>query len=389
MVQLKGITWDHVRGYGGLSAVTRIIEKKLSDIHVQWDVHSLADFSAKSIADVAKEYDLIVYDHPFVGDVWADNVLVDLTPYLDPENIQELKNDVVGNGVNLYRYKGGLWGLPLDAACQVAVYRPDLCTDIGVDENALKKSTLDKIIEHVRSSGKQIAIAYSGVSSIMTFFTLCYKMGHPPFQSSNILVPDSVGEKAIAVMKIILDASPSEVLDWDTITCLENMSARKDLVYCPYIFGFSAYSTDTYISKYQYQPLVFIDNPLPSNWSCAGGIIGGAGIGVSRNCIDIQSAVSVAQELMKFDIQKPMALNMSQPSRHSVWIDYEVNKFTRNFYSNTIQSIENGYLRPRDPGFVPKQDEAGRCIECHLRKATANVKIMRDLKDILLTDRQE
>jgi len=376
MVYLKGIACLH--------AATPVLQERFPDINIDWDIHSLADFSAKPIAETAKEYDLIVFDHPFVGDAWRDNALIDLTDYLKAEDIQQLKNDVVDSSVNIYAYQGGLWGLPLDSACQIAVHRPDLCDDIGLAHNTLDRMTLDEIIGKVQSSGKQIAIAFSGVSTVMTFFTLCYKMGFPPFQTSNLIVPDSVGKKAVQIMKNILNASPPDILDWDTIACLENMSIRSDLVYCPYIFGFSAYSTDTYTSSDKYHPLIFTDNPLPAAGSNRGGIIGGAGVGISSDCVDKQSAAKIALELMKPDIQKMMALNMAQPSRRSAWVDEEVNRSSRDFYINTIESIDNGYLRPRDPGFVPKQDEAGRCLEDHLRKGSDNIKIIQELNEILL-----
>ena len=59
MITLKGIAWDHPRGYAGLLAVNDAIAAELGTARIDWQVNSLQDFSAASLAATAERYDLI------------------------------------------------------------------------------------------------------------------------------------------------------------------------------------------------------------------------------------------------------------------------------------------------------------------------------------------
>lgn len=388
MTELVGIAWDHPRGYAGLRAVNARLEEELG-VTVRWEVHSLAEFSAASIAAVAERYDLVVYDHPFVGDVSAGGVLVDLSRYLAPQRLAELRRDTVGHGMALFDWDGGLWGLPIDAAVQVAAFRPDLCAKAGLDAASLADASLDAIIDALAGTGKKIAISFGSVGSIMVFFTLCNQLGAPPFARGDEIVPRPVGEAAIAIMRQICDASPRDVLDWDSIACLEAMARRDDLAYCPCIFGFSAYSADGYGQADGRHPLVFTGGPLLQDGVAAGGIIGGAGIGVSAGCADPERAAAYAARLMDGDIQLAMGMALAQPGRRSVWRSVALNAISRNFYANTLAVIDGGYVRPRWPGWVPRQDAAGHCLESHLRKRSDADVILSDLDAIFFGNAED
>jgi hypothetical protein len=52
--------------------------------------------------------------------------LVDWTHVLPPDQLQGLHRDSLGSCLDSYRSGGGLWGLSIDAAAQVAAVRPDL-----------------------------------------------------------------------------------------------------------------------------------------------------------------------------------------------------------------------------------------------------------------------
>lgn len=381
MIELRGLAWDHPRGIAGLHAVSPQIEARLG-VRLTWDVHSLADFSAADISQTASRYDLVIYDHPFVGDVSQGGHLVDLSEYLDAAFLADLRADTVGHGVELFEYDGGQWGLPLDAAVQVAAFRPDLCAHAGFDADALAGAPLGDVLDKLAREGLRVAISFHGVGATMCFFTFCYQLGAPPFATPGRMVNAETGAAAYDVMRRIRDAGPPEILDWDSIAALEAMATREDLAWCPCVFGFSAYSTDAYGATDGRRPLAFTDGPVPSGGRGPGAIIGGAGIGVSASSAHPDKAAQVVGALMARDIQRDMGLNLAQPGRRSTWQDPEVNRATRDFFRNTLATMEAGYIRPRAPGFVPRQDHSGHVLEQHLRRDSDASTVLADLEAI-------
>ena len=77
-ITLKGLTWDHPRGYapliGGIPNTKSSIPKSKS----QWDRRTLREFGEAPIEQYLDRYDLLIVDHPFVGFAAAHGVLIDL-----------------------------------------------------------------------------------------------------------------------------------------------------------------------------------------------------------------------------------------------------------------------------------------------------------------------
>lgn len=381
MITLKGLTWDHPRAIDGLVAATREVERTLGTVRVTWDTHSLDDFSANPIGETIGDYDFVIYDHPFIGDVSRDRVMLDLSRHLDPGFIAELEADAVGYGVDIYRNEAGLWALPIDAACQVAAFRPDLCARAGLNTESLRDLPLPEIIARLRAAGLKLAISFAGVGALMSFFTICYKLGASPFAEGR-MVPPEAGHAAIATMHAIIDASPHEVLDWISITALEEMARRDDLAFCPYIFGFSPYAMQPYGYEDGRRPLVFNASPAPKGRRTPGGIIGGAGIGISARTKHPEAAATFLMALNSRAAHVVMAANRSQPGRRSTWLDPKINHLSLGFYRNTLEDIDQGYIRPRVPDFVARQTAAGACLEHHLRRKTVADAVLADLEEI-------
>ncbi len=126
MRRLRGMTWDHPRGYQPLAENVARFAAAHPDIEVSWSRRSLRDFGVQPVEVLAERYDLIVIDHPFCGRARATGCLRDLRPLFPAAFFAMLGRESVGPAARSYHYGGGIWGLPTDAACQVASYRPDL-----------------------------------------------------------------------------------------------------------------------------------------------------------------------------------------------------------------------------------------------------------------------
>ena len=79
-----GLTWDHPRGFNALSAAAqRVAPSGL----LHWAKHPLEDFESRPIGDVAARFDLIVLDHPHIGEASALGCLRPLDEIFRPDEL--------------------------------------------------------------------------------------------------------------------------------------------------------------------------------------------------------------------------------------------------------------------------------------------------------------
>ena len=300
MTSLRGITWDHPRGYQGLYAATNAYHELRPDVRIEWEKHSLHHFESHPIADLAEKYDFIILDHPFMGDAYAQQCLVDLSDFSVEIGLEELSSDVVGQSYESYLYGGGLWALPLDASCQMALYRPDLLNAVG---EAAPTGMAE--MRNLAKKGR-FAIGLNGVHSFTLFLAICVDIGTAPSTMPDYpLVPEDIGLEALEILRELASWCPDEALDWNSIATLEAMSHRDDLLYCPYVFGFSSYSHESVKRGH----LTFTNVPRISGPSSRGSVIGGTGLAMSRRCESVREAVSFASFATSREVQKAMALH--------------------------------------------------------------------------------
>ena len=76
-IMLKGMTWSHPRGYDPMVACSAIWQEK-TGVEIDWDKRSLQDFESYPVEELARAYDLIVIDHPHVGQITAEGCLAPL-----------------------------------------------------------------------------------------------------------------------------------------------------------------------------------------------------------------------------------------------------------------------------------------------------------------------
>jgi hypothetical protein len=65
---LRGITWDHSRGFTSIVAAAQRFEELHPDIDLVWEKRSLQAFADASMAQLAERFDLIVMDHPHTAE---------------------------------------------------------------------------------------------------------------------------------------------------------------------------------------------------------------------------------------------------------------------------------------------------------------------------------
>ncbi len=124
-ITLKGMTWNHPRGYDPMVACARLWQEQ-TGVAVSWDKRSLQDFETYPVEELARAYDLIVIDHPHVGQITRETCLAPLDRPEKAAEADALRAGSLGASFPSYTWKGRQWALPIDAAAQVQAFRPDL-----------------------------------------------------------------------------------------------------------------------------------------------------------------------------------------------------------------------------------------------------------------------
>lgn len=372
-MELVGITWNHPRGYEGLELATERYLETRPDLTIRWDRHSLRDFESHPLPALAEKYDFIILDHPFMGDAQKEQCLFDLSNYEQPLQLEQLSSDVVGKSLETYRYEGALWALPIDAASQTAVYRKDL----------LKEQQLPKTLDDIRQLAKtnKVALALHSVHAFNIFAAICANLGFPLNTVADKhadFVDSDIGTEALDILKELASYCPEEAVRWNAIDCLEAMSERNDLPYAPYVFAYSSYSG----AKANRNRLTFTRVPSMRGDDFSGAVIGGTGIAISKKCQQIDEALSFVKFVTSVEIQLLMGLHNGQPTRRSSWLNHELNNQYDQFYTNTLTTIESAYVRPRFPGFIRIQNEAGKVIEDFLTESGSSKETVQKVNKI-------
>src|ERR1700758_3226074 len=215
-ITLKGLTWDHPRGFAPLLGGIPEYEEQNPEVKIQWDRRTLRQFGEAPIEQYLDRYDLIIVDHPFVGFAAVHGVLVDLNPFLSAAENVTLAPDSVGPSWESYRYVEGLWALPVDAATQVASYRPDLLEQLS--SSPPKK--FDEVLQFgktARANGKFIAVAACPIDAISLFFTMTANLGHPIAENADPFVEPAIARVALECLHALIAIAHPPSTDWNPI----------------------------------------------------------------------------------------------------------------------------------------------------------------------------
>jgi multiple sugar transport system substrate-binding protein len=357
MIYLRGITWSHRRAVDPLIATLPAFRRRHPEVEIAWEQRPLHGFEFTPVDRLAEGYDFIILDHPFCGEIAASGCLRPLDDLLTPE----LSAGFVGPSLASYRYRERLWALPVDAACQVAVARPDLLQRLDRPAPASWPEMME-LGARARAQGTYLAIALQGVHSLMTFFTLCANLGRPcGAHSDGPFVDHDAGRRALAALHQLLAFCPPEALDWNSIALHDAMVARDDLVFCPAVYCYA-----TYAEADIRRPLRFFDLPGLESASPRGSTLGGTGLGVSARTSE-PAALAYAAFLMEAATQKAFATHHGQPARREAWEDAAVDARFAGCFHATRATMEQAWIRPRHAGYLAFQARGGELVEAHLR----------------------
>ena len=358
MKTLRGITWNHTRGYAPLAVTAKVWNDFHPDVTIQWDIRSLWSFGEEGLDQLARQYDLLLVDHPFMGTAARgpasrSGLFVPLADHVPSQELATLRSQSAGQSFASYEYDGHVWALAVDAASQVSVARMDWFAREG---RPLPQSW-DEVIALAKETGK-VAMPMAPMGLLGAFFSLYANQFNSPFSADDDWqIADEKARFVLDQLAALYNLIGPDYLKQYPVALLNRMAQTDELIYMPITYGYANYGMAGYVRH----PLTF--GPLPGPRP-AGATLGGVGIAVSASSEHIDTAVAYSRWVAGAECQSTLyALSGGQPANRIAWESPLLNSLTNNFYRNTQETLEKAFVRPRFDGFHHFQTEAARLLQ--------------------------
>lgn len=344
-VTLKGMTWSHPRGYDPMVACAAEWERR-TGVSVAWEKRSLQDFESFPVEELARAYDLIVIDHPHVGQITGEGCLEPLDVAGREAEREALARGSVGRSYPSYHWAGRQWGFPIDAATQVQAYRADAL------ERPLTRWA--EVLDCAREG--RLALPLRPPHSLMCVYTLAANLGRPCQTEGDVLIDAETGAEVWAMLRELFALVDPAFLGMDPIAVFERMASGEAREICtPLAYGYVPYA----VEGFRPHRLLFTDIPVAGDKGPVGSALGGTGIAVSAFSQAKAEAIDFAYWVASGAVQKGLyASSGGQPGHAEAWEDEAVNAATGDFYRATRATLEGAWVRPRHDGYMGFQQAA-------------------------------
>ncbi len=356
-ILLKGITWNHSRGFTSMVATAQRFSELHPNVTITWEKRSLQAFADEPINELAKRYDLLVIDHPWAGFAAKHNIILPLNKHLSKAFMQDLESNTVGRSHESYSSNGHQWALAIDAATPVAASRPDILQE--------KKLALPKTYDDVLALAKQGLVLMPGIpqDTLMNFYMMCCTLGEDVCLHPDYVVTQEIGIQALKMLRELAVEMDPQMFNWNPIQVFEAMTQTDNYAYCPWAYGYTNYSRNGYARKL----LHFHDMVDIKGFGKGISTLGGTGLAVSASTKEIETAIKYVAYVGSETCQKTVYFdNGGQPGHRKAWTDKHTNRISADFFKNTLPSLDRAFLRPRYNGHMYFQDRAGAPIRDYM-----------------------
>ncbi|WP_137932726.1 extracellular solute-binding protein [Mesorhizobium comanense] len=361
------MTWSHPRGYDPMVACSALWRER-TGVMIEWDKRSLQDFESYPVEDLARAYDLIVIDHPHVGQITAERCLAPLDIAGREAERAALASGSVGQSYPSYGWQGRQWAFPIDAATQVQAWRPD-----ALDAPPARWS---EVLDLARQG--RVLLPLRPPHVLMVFYTLAGNLGRAcATDPAGDLIDRETGVEVFEAMREIAALVDPACFGMDPIAVSECMAEPGSGIVCaPLIYGYVSYAT----SGFRPHRLAFADIPAIGSGGPVGSALGGTGIAVSAFSKASDAAIDFAYWVASGDVQRgPYAAAGGQPGHAAAWEDQAVNAATGNFYRDTRATLEGAWVRPRHDGYMAFQQAASDRINSGMTSGHRAGQVVADL----------
>jgi multiple sugar transport system substrate-binding protein len=353
-VTLKGITWDHSRGFLPVVATAQRFHEMHPQIDIQWHKRSLQAFADKPLEELAETYDLLVIDHPWAGFAATHGILADLEQLLPEAFLADQARHSVGRSYESYRFEGGQWALAIDAACPVSAWRPDL-----LERHELTPpGTFDELV--ALADRGLVCCPSIPLDTYGNFLNLLKAAGEEIFPNEEQVAYTDAALAALERLKRLSDRIHPLFFGLNPIRTLEYMASHDDCAYAPWTYGYTNYSRAGYAPRLlEFGDVVGLRPGQPGPT-----MLGGAGLAISSRCKHPELAAAYAEFTASGAVQRGIYFDSGgQPGHRSAWTDTRLDQSCAGFFSRTLPALDRAFVRPRYSGYLEFQDTA--CLHIH------------------------
>ncbi|QNK55288.1 ABC transporter substrate-binding protein [Paenibacillus sp. PAMC21692] len=369
-IQLRGITWNHSRGYVSVAATAQRFMELHPGVDIIWEKRSLQAFADYPIHVLADQYDLLIIDHPWAGFAADKGILVPLEKFLPTEFMADQAANSVGLSHVSYQFDGRQYALAVDAATPIATYRPDLFERDGLE----LPTTWEELLALARTG--KVAFAGIPIDLLMQFYMLCATQGEEPFAGTEQVASENMGLHVLEQLRELSGYCTKEMFGWNPIRVYEEMCTRDSLYYCPFAYGYSNYTRKGYAARL----LLSTDMVSIGEHGPLRSTLGGTGIAVSSKSKHLDIALEYAKFTASPEVQKTIYVESGgQPGHRAAWLDEEVNRRTNQYFINTLPALDRAYMRPRYSGYFHFQDRAGDVVRDYIMHGGNPLQVLQQL----------
>ncbi len=362
-VTLTGMTWNHPRGHHSLVEASRVFAEE-TGIHITWEARSLQAFADESIHKLAGRYDLIVLDHPHVGQIAANDCLI---PLQAPENMEETS---MGGSSESYFYDGKCWAYAIDATCQMAVCRPDL--------EVPRPSHWEDFRAPHAPSYKAIT-PLKPVDAFDMWLTLAASRNAAVPHSPDTFIHEPVALEGLDILRTLYKLGPAEAVGWNPIQVLEILGESDDFAYSPCLFGYVNYCRP----GFKTHVLAYLDLPTFSGTPLRRSILGGTGLAVSAFSRHAEAAQSFARWVSSQAVQSGVYLqNEGQPANKKTWQAGRSDAVYAPFFDGAYETMATAWTRPRDEWFLSFVDDVCDIFPAFFTREIPYEDFLRDINQL-------
>jgi multiple sugar transport system substrate-binding protein len=335
------------------------------EVSVVWDARPLALFNDQPVWEIESGYDLVFVDHPMTGASAQHGALVALDTVLSPDTLARIAEEGIGASHRSYQWNGHQWALGVDAVSQVAAVRADR---LGRFDGTVPHSW-DGVLELAARVPGAVALPLYPSDALCTLISLSANAARASAEPATWLREDAA-QMLVDLVGVVdpacFEMNPPALLD----RLAGGADGEAAIAYVPFVFGYANLSRP---------PLTFTDVP-GIDGQPHGAILGGAGLAVLPDSPHIREAAEFAAWCMGAGVQRDVLLPASgQPSNRLVWDDPTAVAATAGYLRDTRRSIDQAYLRPRDPWWPGFQRAAGERLVDLLRDKAPARRIVADL----------
>lgn len=340
---LRGITWEHARGYGSVVAAAEAYRAVAPDVEVRWEFRSLQAFADQPLEQLVEQYDLLVIDHPHIPFAARHGLFLPLDGAGHDEQLAVLAGQSVGASHESYAHDGHQWALATDAAAQVAAYRPDLLPEPPRDWPAVLA---------LAAEGR-VLWPYKPVDSFSSLVTVASGNGEEPMRTPGVFLSADALAQAMQTLRRLAALVPERNREWNPIEAADALSSGDRYAYVPLMFGYTNYSRP----GFREHRLKYVDIPASAR-GVRGAVLGGAGVAVSARTRHPDQAIAHAFWLASAEVQEGVYFDGGgQPGNAVAWESDRTNADSLDFFRGTRATLEGAYLRPRFVHYIELHNE--------------------------------